>query len=147
MKKRREVTLDQNLGYLLSRTASLLDLMFQRTINEKGYSVTVHQWRIMQKLYDSNGLSQVELGTLLDKNGPNITRILDIMEKNDLICRNTDPKDRRKFVIHLTAKGREMKEKIAPLSRSSREKAFKNISQKDLKKFRDLLNLICANMA
>ncbi|HQN18660.1 MAG TPA: MarR family winged helix-turn-helix transcriptional regulator [Syntrophobacteraceae bacterium] len=109
--------------------------------------MTVHQWRIMQKLYDSNGLSQVELGTLLDKNGPNITRILDIMEKNDLICRNTDPKDRRKFVIHLTAKGREMKEKIAPLSRSSREKAFKNISQKDLKKFRDLLNLICANMA
>ena len=147
MEKPREVTLDQNLGYLLSRTASLLDLMFQRSINEKGYSVTVHQWRILQKLYDSNGLSQVELGKLLDKNGPNVTRILDIMEKNDLICRNTDPEDRRKFLIHLTAKGREMKEKIAPLSRSSREKALKNISQGDLKKLREVLNRIYENMA
>lgn len=147
MEKCRKIALDQNLGYLLSRTASLLDLIFQRSITEKGYSVTVHQWRIMQKLYDSNGLSQVELGKLLDKNGPNVTRILDIMGKNDLIRRDTDPEDRRRFVIHLTAKGREMKEKIAPLSRSSREKAFENISQRDLKKFRDVLNMIYENMA
>lgn len=146
MGKRREVTLDQNMGYLLSRTASLLDLIFQRSINEKGYSVTVHQWRIMQKLYDCDGLSQVALGKLLDKNGPNITRILDVMEKNDLVCRTPDPEDRRKFVIHLTARGREMKEQIAPLSRSSRERAFNNISQKDFEKFRDVLNTIYKNI-
>lgn len=142
-----ETNLEQNLGYLLSRTATLLDLMFQRSITEKGYSVTVHQWRIMQKLHDSNGLSQVELGKLLEKNGPNITRILDVMEKTDLICRNADPGDRRKFVIHLTSKGREMKETIAPLSQAAREKAFSNISQNDLKKFSEVINRIYENLA
>ena len=147
MEKRREVNLEQNLGYLLSRTATLIDLMFQRSIAEKGYSVTVYQWRIMQKLYDSDALSQVELGKLLEKNGPNVTRILDVMGRNDLICRNADPGDRRKYVIHLTAKGRKMKEKIAPLSRAAREKAFKGISQRDLKKFREVINRIYENMA
>jgi DNA-binding MarR family transcriptional regulator len=147
MEKFREVKLEQNLGYLLSRTATLLDLIFQRRIIEKGYSVTVHQWRIMQKLYGSDGLSQAELGKLLEKNGPNVTRILDVMEKNDLICRNADPGDRRKYVINLTVKGREMKEKIAPLSLAAREKAFNNISQKELKKFSEVINRIYENIA
>jgi DNA-binding MarR family transcriptional regulator len=146
MKKHNESSLDHNLGYILSRTANRLDLIFQRSINEEGYPVTVHQWRILQELYDRDGLSQVELSKLLEKNGPNVTRILDVMGKNELITRSPDSHDRRKYLICLTEKGRDLKEKISPLSGAAREKAFGNISRKDLKKFQEIIGKMYENM-
>jgi DNA-binding MarR family transcriptional regulator len=147
MKKRMENDIEQNLAYLLSRTATLLDRVFQQDIADKGLQVTIHQWQFLQKLYQTDGLSQVELASLLEKNGPNVTRILDVMEKNDLITRNADPADRRKYLIHLTSKGREMKAKITPLSQIARDKAFASLSENDLKTFREILNRIYANLA
>jgi DNA-binding MarR family transcriptional regulator len=139
--------IEQNLAYLLSRTATLLDRVFQQIIVDKGIQVTIHQWQFLQKLYQTDGLSQVELAALLEKNGPNVTRILDVMEKNDLITRNADPDDRRKYLIYLTPRGREMKAKITPLSQIARDKAFAGLSENDLKTFREILNKVYANLA
>jgi len=147
MKKHMENNIEQNLAYLLSRTATLLDRVFQQDIADKGLQVTIHQWQFLQKLYQTGGLSQVELASLLEKNGPNVTRILDVMEKNDLITRNADPADRRKSLIYLTDKGRRMKAEITPLSHEVRDKAFASLSENDLKTFREILNRIYANLA
>ena len=146
MKKQNTIPLHRNLGYLLSRTANRLDLAFQRSITEHGYPVTVHQWRILQKLHETDGLSQVELGRLLEKNGPNVTRILDVMEKNGLIKRKPDPQDRRKYLIFLTGKGRKMRENISPLSKTARERAFGTLSENDVKKFHAIINRIFHNL-
>ena len=142
-----ENDIEQNLAYLLSRTATLFDRVFYQDITDKGISVTVHQWQFLQKLYQTDGLSQVELAALLEKSGPNVTRILDVMEKNNLITRNADPADRRKFLIYLTAKGRRMKTKITPLSHKARDKAFAGLSENELKTLREILNRIYENLA
>jgi DNA-binding MarR family transcriptional regulator len=147
MRESMESDIEHNLAYLLSRTATLLNRIFQQSISDEGIQVTIHQWQFLQKLYQTNGLSQVELAALLEKNGPNVTRILDVMEKNDLVTRNADPADRRKYLIYLTPKGREMKTKITPLSQIARDKAFSGFSENDLKTFRDILNRIYANLA
>ena len=146
MKKQNTIPLGRNLGFLLSRTANRLDLVFQRSINEHGYPVTIHQWRILQKLHEQDGLVQVELGRLLEKNGPNVTRILDVMEKNGLINREPDPHDRRKYLIFLTLRGKKMHENIAPLSKAAREKAFGTLSENDFRQFHAIITQVFHNL-
>lgn len=138
--------LDQNLGYLINRTAWCLKNAMQRAINEQGFEVTTIHWAILQQLYETDGLAQIELAKILEKDRPNVTRILDVMEKKQLVVRKSDPNDRRKYLIYLTDKGRDMKESIAPISISVREKAFQHISDTDLKKLRSLMIQIEKNL-
>ena len=145
-KKSRQSILEENSGYLFNRTALRMNLVMQRAINEQGYMLTIHHWAILQKLYEKDGLAQVEIANLLDKDKPNITRILDIMEKNGLVKRRPDPYDRRKYLIFLTDKGRKMEEKLTPLSIAVRKKAFRNISDRELKKFTQIIEKIYNNL-
>lgn len=43
---------------------------------------------------------------------PNITRIIDVMEKNNLVQRNADPENRRKYLIGLTPYARSIKKDL-----------------------------------
>jgi len=138
--------LDYNLGYLINRTAWSLKHAMQRAINEQELGITTIHWAILQQLDEKDGLSQVELAKILEKDRPNITRILDVMENKELVVRKADPNDRRKYLIYLTDKGREIKEKIEPISIAVREEAFQHIAEADLKKLRDLMIQITKNL-
>ena len=138
--------LDHNLGYLINRTAWALKNAMQQGINEQGHSITTIHWAILQQLAEIDGLSQVELAAILEKDRPNVTRILDVMEGKGLVTRKADPNDRRKHLIYITKAGRELKEKITPISISVREEAFKGISSEDLDKLRELMIHITTNL-
>jgi len=124
--------LDYDLGYLIYRAASTLKAAMQRSFLEHGLTITPIQWTILQKLTENQSLSQVELATMLEKDRPNITRIINVMEKNSLVLREADSKDGRKFLITLTKKGRETWEIARSVSLSIREKALSNFSEEEL---------------
>ncbi len=139
-------SLNFNLGYIVNRTALRMFLSLQRSIRDKGYEVTVHQWGILQMLYENDGLSQVELADLTKKDKPNITRILDIMEKNRLITRRPDKNDRRKFLIYLTADGKRLKNRLSTIASDIQKKAFKGVKKAELEQLRSLMNRIYKNL-
>ncbi|MGH1365991.1 MAG: MarR family winged helix-turn-helix transcriptional regulator [Calditrichia bacterium] len=142
----RKTKLDHNLGYLINRTAWGLKHAMQKAINEKELGITTNHWAILQQLDETDGLSQIELAKILEKDRPNVTRILDVMQKKQLVIRKADPNDRRKYLIYLTDKGKEIKAQIEPLSIAVREEAFEHISGADLKKLRKLMIQITNNL-
>ena len=114
--------------------------------NEKGYPLTTDHWGILQILYKTDGISQIELANALAKDTPNITRMLDVMEKNGLIDRRPDPDDRRKHLILKTNKAGKMKKELFVISSSTQGKVFKKISKNDLKNFKDMMERMYANL-
>ena len=149
MNKKRKISpliLANNIGFLMARTLLRMKLELQRGFNEKGYPLTTDHWGILQVLYKTDGISQIELANALVKDTPNITRMLDVMEKNGLIDRRADPDDRRKHLIFKTDKAIKMKKELFHISSSIQGKIFKNISKGDLTKFKDMMEHMYANL-
>ncbi|MBW2608750.1 MAG: MarR family transcriptional regulator [Deltaproteobacteria bacterium] len=149
MKDKRKISpllLANNIGSLMSRTLLRMKLELQRRFNENGYPLTTDHWGILQVLFKEDGLSQIELAKALAKDTPNITRMLDVMEKNGFIDRRPDPDDRRKHLIIKTNKAVKMKKELFLISSSAQDKIFNNISKNDLKKFKDMMERMYANL-
>jgi DNA-binding MarR family transcriptional regulator len=75
--------------------------------------ITPAQYLMLRQLWNKDGQNQTELAKECLCSKSTVTGIIDTMEKNKLIRRVDNPKDRRKKIIKLTAKGKEYK-KVSP---------------------------------
>jgi DNA-binding MarR family transcriptional regulator len=101
----------------------------QRCLNENGADITAEQWVIVRHLWEEEGISQREIGERAAKDKPNITRMLDALERKRLILRQPDPQDRRKFCVYLTQEGKQLHERLLPITQFFRKQVTQNLSQ------------------
>ena len=70
-----------------------------------------------------NKINQKLLATEVKKDQPTLTRMLDILERKSLVERHLSKEDRRSYSVHITKKGLNHTEKLAPYI----EDIFKNL--------------------
>lgn len=138
--------IEGSLGFLIYRTALALKSALQRSFTEKGYEITAEQWGILRHLWEEEGLSQREIGVKAAKDKPNITRMLDALEKKGLIFRLPDHQDRRKYCIYLTKEGKKLYQLLWPLAQNLRERALHNLAQPEIDRLKDSLKRIYHNI-
>lgn len=136
---------EESLGYALGRAMRTLGAKINANMTKAGYDVTCEQWWLLFNLGKTNGQSQHELAALTGKDKTTITRLVDNMEKHNLVVRIPDQKDKRQKLIFLTQKGRDMREKLSLIMRRSLEQAQKGIKIKDLQTCKKVLNAIYQN--
>lgn len=105
---------------------------------KNGYDITIDNFAILSRLWQQDNLTQQQLCELTCKNKSNLTRILDTMEKKDMIKRIPNPTDRRSFSIALTEYSYSLKNNITDIAKEYSEKVFGKIDESDI----DNLNLI-----
>lgn len=140
-----QFTLDQSLGYIINRTARRLRYELHQAFKANGYDVTPEQWTILNRLWEKEGLSQVELAEQTFKDKPNVTRILDVLERKQLLLRQRDAGDRRAFRVYLTEDGRNLKEKLIPLAVEVLKRGQENLTSEDRAYLQEKLNIIYHN--
>lgn len=69
-------------GFIIHRLDTLLKLGLRNAFQEKGFDFTAEQWGVLFRLYGNEGIHQSELGDRTGKDRHNITRILNLLEKN-----------------------------------------------------------------
>jgi DNA-binding MarR family transcriptional regulator len=138
-------TLDESLGYLINRTARRLKHELDQAFKINGHDITPEQWTLLNRLWQQEGLSQVELAKQTFKDKPNVTRILDILERKQLLFRQKDEGDRRAFKVYLTQAGRELKEKLIPLAVEVLERGQQNLTDDEIAFLQEKLNTIYYN--
>ena len=139
--------LENSLGLLIYRTALSLKSALQRCFRENGFAITAEQWAIICHLWEEEGLSQREIGEKAAKDKPNITRMLDALEKKRLIFRQPDPRDRRKFCVYLTKEGKRLHERLLPLAQTLRERVTRSLSQPEIDRIKETLGKINQNIS
>ncbi|WP_299711890.1 flavin reductase [Tardiphaga sp.] len=92
------------LSYLLARASFNVSGEFHATL--KDWDLTVPEWRVLACLMDVEGLSVGELAAMALMKQPGLTKVLDRMERDGLLKRQSASNDRRRVTLHLTAKGR-----------------------------------------
>ncbi|WP_186758416.1 MarR family winged helix-turn-helix transcriptional regulator [Echinicola salinicaeni] len=133
-------------SFLLDRTARRVKQYAQQKFKSGDFDVTVDQWLILKRLADHESLSQTELASLVFKDQPTLTRIIDILCKKGYTERRPNPADRRSFQIVLTKEGQEKVEELKPKISLIREKAWEKLNENDFEEFKRILNTIYTNL-
>jgi DNA-binding MarR family transcriptional regulator len=135
-----------SLGFIIYRTALALKSALQRFFKENGFEITVEQWAIIRHLWEGDGLSQREIAEKTSKDKPNITRMVDALERKHLVFRQPDPRDRRKYCIYLTKEGKHLQEHLMPLAQNLRERVTQNLTAQEINLLKDTLDKIYQNI-
>ena len=107
----------KSLGTIIHRLDTLLSLALERAFQGNGFHVTSEQWGVLSKLWESDGIHQAELAEKVNKDKHNVTRILNLLEKNGFVRRVRDAGDRRLSKVYLTERGRSLKGKLPPVAK------------------------------
>lgn len=67
--------------------------------------LTFSQFGVLEALYHLGSLTQGEISAKMLKSGSNLTTVIDNLERDGLVCRERDTKDRRVIHVHLTEAG------------------------------------------
>lgn len=97
------------------KIATTFNLMYQEIKKELSKEkLTIPQLEIIGCLVPSKGLSLNELAERLLVTGGNVTGLIDRLEREGLVVRERNEKDRRIIYAKLTPKGRELWNTIMP---------------------------------
>ena len=84
-------------------------------------SLSVDQWVVLKQISENNGSSQVEIGSSTVKDAPTTTRIIDQLVGKNLVSKQLDPEDRRRYMVFVTEKGRQLIERLMPVVQEYRQ--------------------------
>jgi len=110
---------------------------------QEGIAITDDQWILIKIISEREGINQRELAQQSHKEPASITRIIDLLEKKELVRRERT--DRRTYGLYLTTQGKKLVKKLIPHAVKIRAKGLEGISEKDTKKLIQMLNKVCKN--
>ena len=121
-----------NLIYTICMTSITIKDGLRKEFLKNGYDITIDNFAILTRLWQQDHLSQQKLCELTCKNKSNLTRILDTMEKKDMIKRISNPADRRSFAISLTDYSHSLKEDATKIAAEYSDRIFNKITKTDI---------------
>lgn len=136
-----------NGGFLVTKIKQLGDRIFERILAEKNIDAfNGAQGRILYVLWQEDG---VPIKIISKKSGlaiTSLTTMLERMEKNGLISRKTDEADKRKTLLFLTDKAKELKEAYDSVSNEMGNIYYRDFTDKEILQFEEYLNRIRVNL-
>jgi DNA-binding MarR family transcriptional regulator len=112
----------------------------------KSFSLTPCQFEVLMTLWNEDGIVLSELGRRVSRDGPTITGVVDRMEKKMLVKRQRNSCDRRVVKVHLTAKGKNMKEQLSTTKKQIFERITHDLSLKEINHLVALLEKMMKNV-
>lgn len=137
--------LDDALGYLIETTEQTLKLGLRRRFREHGFDITPYQWVILYRLWERDGRRQSELADDSVRDRPTMTRILDVMQRKELVTRQKDEHDRRSYRVFLTERGASLESKLPPIAAEYLQEFTNGIDQSDIDVAKKVLKTIRMN--
>lgn len=99
------------------------------------YNVTRSEIPFLLTLLKTEGVTQEYLSRIYDLNEGTVTRALARLEKKELVERVPNPKDRRKKMVLLTEKGKDISLAISEKQKVFEKEIFSNFSEEEYDQF------------
>lgn len=108
--------------------------------------VTVCHWYYLRILSEHDGLTQRELSEKVGVHPNTAVPALDNMEKHGLVKRVRHENDRRRMCVHLTPKGRRLRDEMIPDVRAMAYRSIAGLTPAELETFFKVMNRIEQNL-
>jgi DNA-binding MarR family transcriptional regulator len=128
----------------LQRAASRLAQQADQLLKSNGLSGAQYNVLRILRGAEPDGLACSSIGERMISRDPDMTRLLDRMEKRELITRARQSDDRRVVKARITASGLELLKKLDGPVRSLHRQQFAHMAGAKLRSLLSLLDEICA---
>ena len=129
--------LEDQAGHLLRRAHQRATAIFLERLS--GVGLTPTQFAALAKLADEGELSQNYLGRLTAMDPATIQGVTRRLKGRELITGRADPKDGRRKLLRLSAKGVRLTKSVIPKSFAVTEEVLVPLSEKERRQFLRLL--------
>ena len=142
-----EFRIDQQLVFAIlnGKVSTAINRKLSRNFRQNGIEITPEQWTILLSLWEKDGITQQDLCNATFKDKPSMTRLIDNMEKQHLVVRISDKRDKRTNLVYLTKTGRELESQSFKIAISTLHEALQGITLDELKIGQDVLRKIFTN--
>ncbi len=140
-----EKVIDSSIAYLVGRTSRSIMKRLTNKFSAAGFDVSYEQWSILVHLYRRDGQTQQELANIAVKDKAAITRLLNVLEKKNMVLRIPDRTDKRSKLVYLTHKAKEFKTDLIDIVEDLLKEAEQGIEPDDIIQCRATLNKIFTN--
>jgi DNA-binding MarR family transcriptional regulator len=135
----------QTIFYTIENAIKTYRKFAQKNISDEMSGITVDQMLVLTVLEANPDIAQNEMAELLFKDYASITRMIELLVKNDYLSRAINEADRRKFVLNISDKGHSTLKKLKPIILKNRTKALKGVSESEVNQMFTTLNKIINN--
>lgn len=126
------VQLEGGFAYRIYRCARRLRMHFRALAEQADVDLSQEQWFILNRLAHKDGLAQGALGDAVLDDRPNLARHIASLEERQLVRREADALDGRKYCVHLTAEGRLLHDRFAAVVPQARLRLTRGLTKDEL---------------
>jgi len=109
------------------------------------FGLTGAKWKIIVVLSMKEGITQKHIADMAFVEAPTLVPVIDKMEKEGYLTRQSDPNDRRNNLIFMTKKSKEIVDPIIDCILEIRNMGLNKISKKDMGTAKKVLEQIIVN--
>lgn len=139
--------IEGSLGYLIGRLSRVISSRLTRRFIDAGYDVTNEQWSVLVHLFRDERMHQYELAEASGRDETTMTRLITGLEKKGLVRRIPDSIDKRRKIITLTSKGKDLQDGLIEQAQKLLEDAHKDISEADAQVCKKVLRRALSNLS
>ena len=133
-------------SFITGKASTAIARRLQRKINQAGLNITIEQWSVLYHLWKKEGQSQQQLCNATFRDKPSITRLVDNIEKLNLVKRVPSDSDRRINLIFLTKQGQKLEEETMRLADQTLNEALQTVPADRIDVCKEVLQIVYDNL-
>jgi len=133
-------------SFVTGKASTAIARTLQKKFNQASLPITIEQWSVLYHLWKEDGQSQQELCNATFRDKPSITRLVDNLEKLQLVKRVASADDRRINRICLTKTGLKLQEQSMMLAENVLNEALNGVPAEQVDICKGVLQLVYDNL-
>jgi DNA-binding MarR family transcriptional regulator len=133
-------------SFVTGKASTAIARRLQKKFNNAGLNITIEQWSVLYHLWKEDGRSQQQLCNATFRDKPSITRLVDNLEKLNLVKRVASENDRRINLIYLTRNAQKLEEETMQIADETLNEALKSVSPDKIDVCKEVLQIVYDNL-
>ncbi len=134
-------------SFITGKASTAIARRLQKNFKQYGVDVTIEQWSVLYHLWKEDGQSQQQLCDATFRDKPSITRLVDNLEKLNLVKRTSSKTDRRINKICLTPEAVKLQEKSMEVANQTLNEALTGVTNGQIEIAKEVLQKVYENLS
>jgi DNA-binding MarR family transcriptional regulator len=133
-------------SFITGKASTAIARRLQKKFNAAGLNLTIEQWSVLYHLWKQDGISQQELCNASFRDKPSITRLVDNLERLQLVKRVPSESDRRINLIYLTKMAQKLQEQTMVMAEETLNEALETVPSDKIDVCKEVLQIVYDNL-
>ena len=133
-------------SFVTGKASIAIARRLQRKFNQANLNITIEQWSVLSQLWKQDGQSQQDLCRATFRDKPSITRLVDNLEKLQLVKRVASSDDRRINRICLTKMAAKLQEQTMQMAEETLNEALESVPAEQIEICKSVLQVVYDNL-